>query len=658
LAKYFPWESSSLPPSLHPFKLQQKGNPSENLASNLTLDLVRTSLFALKNNKAAGEDGIPYEILKHLPHEAVELLFYTFKLMWQEGKTPDEWKTATITLFLKKEPANQPNNYRPIAVHRAIYKLWTKIITEITQNYLDEHNILSHPQEGFRRGRSTAQAAQQLVLALEDAKTHKQTLYLTKLDFSSAYNRVDHARLFETMHHLGLPKDLVAAIKSLYDQANTIIKTPIGTSSTIPQSSGVIQGDNLSPLLFNIAMEPLLQWLHQENQHHQQYGYKLENVATFSSRHYIPNSHKTLTAIAYADDITLITSTAEAMQHQLKKVELYAEWTGIHLNPQKCEASAIKYGSNQASTPEDLETLKIYGKTFKRNTPGHPQIIQHDTPARFLGVYISLDLNWTTQFNKIKNSLQTRCEQIHTCKLTQSQKLIMEAQCLLGLVEHTLNLAPYTRQQLQQLDKIRAKCITKITKTGHCPKNAIYMPIEAFGLGKESFLERAAKAATSNLINIMNDQGKLGTMARASHHRHKNSMLETPPQNNTRNFPGRFSDYLVVRLHKITQAHNLLPKYDCNNYPIPLGDLWESITSYNNLHNLKYPLDWLMSFIMIPLWSKQILNLATITSSSGIRIQSIEEFNMTMGSLLSVTQIAEEHHQALIAASRLEFIYP
>lgn len=185
-----------------------------------------------------------------------------FKLMWKIGYTPNDWKTAEITLFLKKEPSYLPSNHRPIAVHITIYKLWTRLITEIAQSYIEAHNLLSFSQEGFRPNRSTAHAIQLLTLALEDARNFNKDIFVTKLDFASAYNCVNHDKLFYIMESLGFPHDIINIIKSLYTDASTILLTPIGTSSAIPQSSGVIQGDTLSPLLFNIAIEPLLQWLH------------------------------------------------------------------------------------------------------------------------------------------------------------------------------------------------------------------------------------------------------------------------------------------------------------------------------------------------------------------------------------------------------------
>ena len=62
---------------------------------------------------------------------------------------------------------------------------------------------------------------------------------------------------------LGFPTDTIDAVKNLYENATTQVKLPSGVcTGQIPVERGTIQGDTLSPFLFLLYMEPLLQWLH------------------------------------------------------------------------------------------------------------------------------------------------------------------------------------------------------------------------------------------------------------------------------------------------------------------------------------------------------------------------------------------------------------
>jgi len=164
-------------------------------------------------------------------------------------------------LFHKKGEAADPANYRPIALHLTIYKLWTSIITQVLQDYAEEVGMLNRAQEGFRKFRNCARQLQLLTRTIEDAKSSRRNLFLLKVDFSSAFKSIDHTRLFAVMRKLGYPEDAVKVVVDLYTNATTSITTSAGQSDTVRIQRGTIQGDTLSPFLFLLVMEPPLRWL-------------------------------------------------------------------------------------------------------------------------------------------------------------------------------------------------------------------------------------------------------------------------------------------------------------------------------------------------------------------------------------------------------------
>ncbi len=92
-------------------------------------------------------------------------------------------------------------------------------------------------------------------------KEGQQDLYLLYVDFSSAFNTIDHDKLLCVMHGLGFPEDAIEVIAELYTDAITKIKLDFAETGPIKIERGTIQGDTLSPLLFLIFIEPLLRWL-------------------------------------------------------------------------------------------------------------------------------------------------------------------------------------------------------------------------------------------------------------------------------------------------------------------------------------------------------------------------------------------------------------
>ncbi len=96
---------------------------------------------------------------------------------------------------------------------------------------------------------------------MSDAKISQQDLYLLYVDFSSAFNTIDHDKLLCIMHDLGFPEDAIEVIAELYTYAMTKIRLYCAETGPIKIERGTIQGDTLSLLLFLIFIELLLRWL-------------------------------------------------------------------------------------------------------------------------------------------------------------------------------------------------------------------------------------------------------------------------------------------------------------------------------------------------------------------------------------------------------------
>ncbi|KAG7675047.1 hypothetical protein KSW81_002551 [Nannochloris sp. 'desiccata'] len=108
------------------------------------------------------------------------------------------------------------------------------------------------------------------------------------------------------MGQLGFPQDVIDVFKSLYTDASTILVTPLGRSTAIPQDSGPVKK-----------------------------GYEFESHKKYSKISHVPDHHRHLPATGYADDLHLIDSCVNNMQQQINKIELYSEWLGIFLSPPK-----------------------------------------------------------------------------------------------------------------------------------------------------------------------------------------------------------------------------------------------------------------------------------------------------------------------------------
>lgn len=214
----------------------------------LFLDCLRRA----SNNKSPGWDEIPNELLKYLPDDMLRSIHSMFVAMWTTGITPTSWKTSNTVMLYKKGDPPDPANYRPIGLSLALYMLWTSVLTDTLMSFSEQHSLLNSSQEGFRPGRNTHRQLSNVINALEDAARTKQDIYLLFIDFSAAFDTVDHTKLLQVMGELGNPPDAIQVVQNLYTGAQTRIKTQHGTSAPITLERGTIQGDTLSPFLFLI----------------------------------------------------------------------------------------------------------------------------------------------------------------------------------------------------------------------------------------------------------------------------------------------------------------------------------------------------------------------------------------------------------------------
>ena len=120
---------------------------------------------------------------------------------------------------------------------------------------------MSPEQEGFRAKRSCGRAITHLGLCVEGAHSHKKNIVLCYLDFKGAFPSKDNKQMVRVLEFLGLPSDFNRLVSSLYSGATTEFITPHGHTSPVGIRRGTLQGDPLSPILFDIMVEPLIRWL-------------------------------------------------------------------------------------------------------------------------------------------------------------------------------------------------------------------------------------------------------------------------------------------------------------------------------------------------------------------------------------------------------------
>ena len=113
-------------------------------------------------------------------------------------------KIARVVPIFKKGAEESVSNYRPISLLTSISKILEKLVHKRTLRFLINCNILSNFQFGFRKQHSTTHALlafiDKVAHALDDA-SHTIGVFL---DFSKAFDTIDHDILLYKLSHYGI----------------------------------------------------------------------------------------------------------------------------------------------------------------------------------------------------------------------------------------------------------------------------------------------------------------------------------------------------------------------------------------------------------------------------------------------------------------------
>ncbi len=211
------------------------------------------AINSLKNNKAAGLDGIQAELLKIESEELIDAMHEIVLKIWSTETLPDEWLEAALFPIHKKGDKLACENYRGISVLPAAYKVFAKIL----YNRLSPHaeTVIGEYQCGFRRDRSTTDQIFNVRLILQKGREFKVHTYHLFIDFKSAYDKIKRSELFVVMRDLGFEPKLIRLVAMTLNGSRCRIKMGNEVSDVFVTKEGLRQGDALSTLLFNVALE-------------------------------------------------------------------------------------------------------------------------------------------------------------------------------------------------------------------------------------------------------------------------------------------------------------------------------------------------------------------------------------------------------------------
>ena len=379
-----------------------------------------------KKNSTPGPDGIQYKDLLLLDPEG-RILSLLFNKIVKTGISPSSWKNFQTVLIPKPGKTNytEINNWRPIALANTSYKVFTSILCERIQSWVNEHKLISKGQKGGSKYEGCIEHNAILNAIMEDVRQKhrnyqsKKPVFIAWLDIKAAFPSVPHSYMLECLRKIGLGESYIRIVKNLYQDTTSTYRCAHTVTRNLQIKVGLKQGCPLSML-------PITKY--------DLFGMKVQ-------------------CLMYADDMAIVAYSKEDLQELLKIASDKGRQCNLIFQPAKCAYMGIPHDSSPSE-------IKIDGQIIQKLNPGEFY--------QYLGVPLGNknDQNPTELINQILSDSKA----ISISGLQQHQKL----QAIKAIIFPRITFVFRTREIARNFLQVP---YTESTKSRGNPSNKLRMII-------------------------------------------------------------------------------------------------------------------------------------------------------------------------------------
>lgn len=229
----------------------------------------------------------------------------------------------------------------------------------------DKITRLRVQQYAYRKNRSTVQAINDMISNIEENLDRKMTTWSGFFDVEGCFDQLEFNTITRAMRKIGIEAEIIAWVLAFLKHRRIISKV-LNCTQTFTPLRGIPQGSLVACRLWIICMDELIELL------------------TISGK---------VTALAYADDLTVASSSLDEMEAQRElgaALEIIDRWcteNSLNINRSKCEFMRFTRKRKNLLTP----TICYKG-----------EVVKFSSKIRYLGVMLDPKLNWAHHFREMK----------------------------------------------------------------------------------------------------------------------------------------------------------------------------------------------------------------------------------------------------------------